>query len=436
MRALLLPLPLVLACGEPEPEPVVPPVSQGASSESEEVVEAGDPRLADLRVDGASLIPSTFNPDVFNYRASVGSGTSRIAVRATPMQEDATVTVDGWMATGPVNLTLAYGRNDIPIRVVDRDGEELTYQLAVTRAAGGALSLSVEVDPDQVAAFEEAVVSVQARVSASSGATVDEVTLLSGELVPMDVAIFDDGVAPDEVAGDGVYTGEILLEDGLSGGRYPIDVQAEGRDTSGGLLRVSESGELAVFQEYDRSVSSASFSSIASTGTRVLTSGSAAVTLPFDIGFFGETLPSGSTIHPDEFGQVHVGSYGGGVVPGPLDRYRGVVDKMWAVYHHSSAVVTGGGVYTHVVGEAPHRELVLEWQGRYRSGEGSIQTQLRLREGSSTFEIRYGTITNDLFQPEGWAQFAFSEDQETTHAVAPTLLRPANLNNRRFLYEW
>jgi len=435
MRALTLSFLLAVACGEADPAPDRPDIPDPDTDDTDDPPVQADARLADLRVEGVALSPSPFDPDVLRYTGRTLGSTRMVTVRATPIQDDAAVSIAGVPAMGAVEVPLDYGRNDIVVDVLDREGGERTYTLALTRPAEGAISLSVDADPDAWEAGNDVIVVVRAAVDARQGATVDQVRLLAGDLIDADTEIFDDGVDPDEAAGDGVYTGSVAVGAELEGGTYTIRARVEARDTLDGVLRVTEGAEVTIAQEYDLTVSTASFSSIAATGTRLLTSGSAAVSLPFDVGLFGEVLPAGTTIHPDEFGQVHVGTYRGGVVPGPLSRYRELVSQMWAVYHHSNAVVTGGGVYQQVLGEAPDRELVLEWNGRYRSGEGMIRSQLRLREGSSTFEIRYGTMTDDLFDPSRWSQFAFSGDREIVYTV-PTSVRVSTLNNRRFVYRW
>lgn len=435
MRTLAPLLALTLACGEPDPDPVDPTPDPDLPDPDPDPDEPADARLADLRIDGVDLRPSPFNPDHFTYTATVAASAHQVTVRTTPIQPDAVIAVDGTPTTGSVATPLDFGRNTILVEVTDRDGGQATYTLTLTRPAEGDLTLAVDAAPSTWEAGDDRIVFVRAAVDASRGATVDSVRLLSGDLIAADTPIFDDGEAPDEVAGDGIYTGQVHVGGETEGGTYRIRVRAEGRDTLDGILRVTEGVDITIAQEYDLRVSTASFTSIAGTGTRLFTSGSAAVTLPFDVGLFGEILPAGSTIHPDETGQVHVGTYRGGIVPGPLSRYRELVSQMWAVYHHSTARVASGGVYQAVVGEAPNRELVLEWQGRYLSGEGTLQTQLRLREGSSTFEIRYGTMTDDLFDPTRWSQFAFSGDREIVYTV-PHGSRVSTLNNRRFLYEW
>lgn len=52
----------------------------------------------------------------------------------------------------------------------------------------------------------------------------------------------------------------------------------------------------------------------------------------------------------------------------------------------------GGGVFTTTVGTAPNREFHIEWRTIYFSGAGTANFEIRLYEGSSSFDIVYGTI--------------------------------------------
>ncbi len=52
----------------------------------------------------------------------------------------------------------------------------------------------------------------------------------------------------------------------------------------------------------------------------------------------------------------------------------------------------GEGIFRSVTGMTPNREFHLEWRTHYFSGAGTANFELRLHEGSSSFDMIYGTI--------------------------------------------
>ncbi len=52
----------------------------------------------------------------------------------------------------------------------------------------------------------------------------------------------------------------------------------------------------------------------------------------------------------------------------------------------------GEGIFTSTTGVTPNREFHIEWRTHYFSGAGTANFELRLHEGSSTFDVIYGTI--------------------------------------------
>jgi hypothetical protein len=63
--------------------------------------------------------------------------------------------------------------------------------------------------------------------------------------------------------------------------------------------------------------------------------------------------------------------------------------------HWDDLLLTGTnqGIYYSTSGTAPNRIFNIEWTGGYFSGGGTIDMEVRLYEGSSQFDVIYGTIT-------------------------------------------
>src|SRR5262249_35759453 len=62
--------------------------------------------------------------------------------------------------------------------------------------------------------------------------------------------------------------------------------------------------------------------------------------------------------------------------------------------HWDDLLLTGTneGIYTSLTGTAPNRVFNIEWVGEYFSGGGNVDFEVRLFEGSTTFEVIYGTV--------------------------------------------
>jgi hypothetical protein len=60
-----------------------------------------------------------------------------------------------------------------------------------------------------------------------------------------------------------------------------------------------------------------------------------------------------------------------------------------------SVFPTGCGIFTSTTGSAPNRVFHIEWRTAYFSGGGTANYELRLHEGSSAFEVVYGTMTQN-----------------------------------------
>jgi hypothetical protein len=57
-------------------------------------------------------------------------------------------------------------------------------------------------------------------------------------------------------------------------------------------------------------------------------------------------------------------------------------------------VNSGFGILTSITGSAPNRIFNIEWRAQYFPGSGSAGFELRLYEGTTRFDVIYGTVTN------------------------------------------
>lgn len=431
MRWLVLSTLLLLGC--PAEDGPTDPVDTGDVDSDTEPGE-GDPSLASLTVEGVSLFPP-FRPEVLAYRATFPGSTDAATILAEPVQDDAEIAIDGEAAPdGEATVDLDYGDNVIPVQVTDRDGGTATYTLTLTRDGEGSLDVDLTADRTSWAAGEAVDVRVTVDVDARDGATVDTVTLDADGLVD-DPVLVDDGTGPDSTAGDGTWTALLRVPDTAAGGSYRLLARATGTDTAGDELSETDALSVEVQQEYVVSTSIVRWDSIASTGTAVELDLSTPVELPFDSGFFGDPLPAGTRLYVDEYGKVHIGAPGQGILPGPLSRYlEAGADPMIAVYHHAQSRMDR--VYTQVEGSEPNRRFIIEWRGAYIGPEGRINHRLILHENSSTIIIGYGEQTDDLFRPTEWAQFLLADEDRSVLTATPSAPRPSTLRWTQWTYTW
>lgn len=85
----------------------------------------GDASLADIRIAGASLVPS-FSKNIYEYSTVVESDVNRLVISADPSDESALVSVTG-------NDKLVFGLNTVKITVTAENGTKLEYEIFVTK---------------------------------------------------------------------------------------------------------------------------------------------------------------------------------------------------------------------------------------------------------------------------------------------------------------
>jgi hypothetical protein len=121
------------------------------------------------------------------------------------------------------------------------------------------------------------------------------------------------------------------------------------------------------------------------------------ITVPagFNFSVYGTQVTGGTVIHADSNGNVQIQPVGGVTNYENLPLPSGVFDPVpviVAFWDDLELNVTGGGIFTNLVGVAPNRQFVIEWRGRRWDDGGSAQTLnfgVVFNENSSDFELRY-----------------------------------------------
>src|SRR5207247_8979224 len=166
----------------------------------------------------------------------------------------------------------------------------------------------------------------------------------SGGTTIATVVLKDDGIAPDQVAGDGTYSGQWIPP---AVGTYTLTFPG------GDVVTV------LALSGYDYSPTSFAWRTIAGTSLELSDDSSAPLSPPFPIPFGGGS-----------FSTLWVGSNGYVSVTGPLNApvndviptqaISTLVSAFWDDLYPVPGTVQN--VYWAVVGAAPNRELVIEWR--------------------------------------------------------------------------
>ncbi len=189
------------------------------------------------------------------------------------------------------------------------------------------------------------------------------------------VSLHDDGVAPDRIAGDGVYSGHFVPP------------------TPGTFTLTFPGGDLVslqVMSEYVAQTTAFAYRSIAGQNLELSDDGTAVVASPFPILFGGGSFQS---LFVNSNGSV---SFGGGHtafsnVPLPSPATNTLVSPFWDDLRPFPG--TGRNAFFEVIGTAPNRELVVEWR--------DISHYICRNESSST-------VTFQVVFFEGSAQILFN----------------------------
>ena len=181
----------------------------------------------------------------------------------------------------------------------------------------------------------------------------------SGEVI----TLLDDGLAPDQVAGDGIYSAQWTVP---SGGSHTL------------AFPNGDDATIHVLKPYAYAKVNAPYRNITGTGLNVFDRG---------IGFFGELRPpfpvrfggtSASSVYVMLRGMVGFFSpaytaLSRGGMPLPQQSMQAFVAPFWD-FLHDTLFPDPQGVFWEVLGTAPNRELVIEWRNIEHSSAPMTET--------------------------------------------------------------
>lgn len=166
--------------------------------------------------------------------------------------------------------------------------------------------------------------------------------------------------------------------------------------------------------------------------------GSIVVPAGFDFKVYDRTIAGGSTLRASTNGNLQMVASGGdnGFINTalPASGFGSNVPALMPFWDDVVLDTSGGGIYTNLVGTAPHRQFIVEWRGR-RFGTGStpINFGIVFNEGSSAIEYRYPLIDTSVSATVGiqasnagrqFTQYAFQENTVTSGTVLTGTLAP------------
>ena len=131
-----------------------------------------------------------------------------------------------------------------------------------------------------------------------------------------------------------------------------------------------------------------------------------AVPAGFSFMVYDKVVAGGSTIQADTNGNIQVLPAGGAPQYGNTSLPSGAFELVPVVFPYWTDMdlgVTGGGIYTNLVGSAPNRQLVVEWRGKPYGDAATTPTLnfgVLFSENSSVIEYRYPQ-TNSVSGPSG-----------------------------------
>lgn len=202
---------------------------------------------------------------------------------------------------------------------------------------------------------------------------------VSVQLRPAGTTIFlhDDGQDPDLVPGDGMYAGTITIADPA-----PFDLVFP----DGTVLRINRSGNL-----YRARVEALQWRTIAGHRLGFFDDDMRTLLLPFDVRFGGNgfaqmTVSSNGALSFAPFPPI---SYGNTALPNGA--YTSLVAPFWDDLIFLDA---DSDVLWDILGQAPHRELVIEWRNaeHFPACPGTITFQAVFFEGGSDVLFNYQDV--------------------------------------------
>jgi len=291
-------------------------------------------------------------------------------------------------------------------------GTDPLPSLAGKCVSGGRLNLyhSLTLDPTVLRVYLQApaaafrspvgeVTVVQAAVSAGAPVLAATVTAAFTNGDP-DTALLDDGVAPDALANDGVYTGAWTP---IASGAVTVNVSATKTGYTSGFASVSGTVSESAYC-FDDTVPYV-WEEISGTGAPLYLGDDGYAYLDDEIGYFpftyydqtynGVTVNANGCVYFENAYQ----SYNNGPIPGdyPVDRF---IAALWDDLYPGG----GGPVYYEVKGEAPNRRLIVEWYNvpHLYYGTESATFEVILYEATGEILMQYAdTVFGSLSADHG-----------------------------------
>jgi subtilisin family serine protease len=196
------------------------------------------------------------------------------------------------------------------------------------------------------------------------------------------ITLKDDGVYPDEVAGDGIYSG---MWTPPSGGTRTLKF-------SNGFITKSVRINVVELQNYNISTTAHEFNDISSTCTN-LSLGDESYTrvdLPFPVKIYGASYTS---LYVSDNGALSKDNrrIGYSNYPIPTTSYPNIIAPFWDDLDPSA----GGKVCYQTLGSSPNRKFIIQWDNvpHYNvGGTNGVTFQVEFRENSTTIYYRYKDV--------------------------------------------
>jgi subtilisin family serine protease len=206
-----------------------------------------------------------------------------------------------------------------------------------------------------------------------------EVTVTIGSST---ITLKDDGIYPDEVAGDGIYSG---MWTPPSGGTKTLKF-------SNGFIKKSVSINVEEIQNYNISTTTHEFNDISSTCTN-LSLGDESYTkvdLPFPVKIYGASytslyVSSNGALSKDN---KRIDYFNYSI---PTTSYPNIIAPFWDDLNPSA----GGKVCYQTLGSSPNRKFIIQWDNvpHYNVfGTNGVTFQVEFRENSTTIYYRYKDV--------------------------------------------
>lgn len=192
------------------------------------------------------------------------------------------------------------------------------------------------------------------------------------------LTLHDDGKAPDEIAGDGVYSAY-------------FEPQAVGTYTA--TLSNGDSFTIYALKTYKYSTNTYNYRTVTGTNLNLTDESTATIATPFPIHFGGQTF---TTLYVGDNGLISF-DHPFDVAPGlalPFFEGGAFVAPWWDDFQ--PLYPTDQNVFWDVVGKAPNRELVVEWRNVphyfYSDGDGSVTFQAVFSESVDDVVFNYDNV--------------------------------------------